>query len=74
MNGEEELETYVKQISRQAHLQAETRDGHKVSAEANRGARRNSTAKDNGAEAIGLYRTEFFFMNRVELPDEEIPV
>jgi phosphotransferase system enzyme I (PtsI) len=28
-------------------------------------------AKDNGAEAIGLYRTEFFFMNRVELPDEE---
>ena len=26
------------------------------------------SAKDNGAEAIGLYRTEFFFMNRLELP------
>ena len=69
---QEELETYVKQISRQAHLQAETRDGHKVSAEANIEVLEEIVAaKDNGAEAIGLYRTEFFFMNRVELPDEE---
>ncbi len=28
-------------------------------------------SKDNGAEAIGLYRTEFFFMNRADMPDEE---
>ncbi len=69
---QEELETYVKQISRQAHLRAETRDGHKVSAEANIEVLEEIVAaKDNGAEAIGLYRTEFFFMNRVELPDEE---
>lgn len=26
---------------------------------------------DNGAEAIGLYRTEFLYMNSKELPDEE---
>lgn len=25
----------------------------------------------NGAEGIGLYRTEFFYLNRTELPDEE---
>lgn len=69
---QEELETYVKQISRQAHLHAETRDGHRVSAEANIEVLEEIVAaKDNGAEAIGLYRTEFFFMNRVELPDEE---
>jgi phosphotransferase system enzyme I (PtsI) len=28
-------------------------------------------ARDNGAEGIGLYRTEFFFMNRADFPDEE---
>ena len=69
---QEELEAYVKQISRHAHLHAETRDGHRVSAEANIEVLEEIVAaKDNGAEAIGLYRTEFFFMNRVELPDEE---
>ncbi len=69
---QEELEAYVKQISRHAHLHAETRDGHRVSAEANiEVVEEIVAAKDNGAEAIGLYRTEFFFMNRVELPDEE---
>ena len=69
---QEELEAYVKQISRHAHLHAETRDGHRVSAEANIEVLEEiAAAKDNGAEAIGLYRTEFFFMNRVEFPDEE---
>ena len=69
---QEELEAYVKQISRHAHLHAETRDGHRVNAEANIEVLEEIVAaKDNGAEAIGLYRTEFFFMNRVELPDEE---
>ena len=27
--------------------------------------------KKNGAEGIGLYRTEFFYINKTELPDEE---
>jgi len=30
-----------------------------------------SSAKDHGAEGIGLYRTEFFYMNRDDLPSEE---
>jgi phosphotransferase system enzyme I (PtsI) len=69
---QEELEAYVKQIGRHAHLAAETIDAHKVGAEANIEILEEVvTAKNNGAEAIGLYRTEFFFMNRVELPDEE---
>ncbi len=29
------------------------------------------TAKANGAAGVGLYRTEFLFMNRGDLPDEE---
>lgn len=69
---QEELEAYVRQISRHAHLPAETRDNHKVSAEANiEMLEEVVAARDCGAEAIGLYRTEFFFMNRVELPNEE---
>jgi len=69
---QEELEAYIKNIGRHAHLPAETQDGVRVSAEANIEVLEEIVAaKDNGAEAIGLYRTEFFFMNRVELPDEE---
>src|SRR5208337_161051 len=69
---QEELEAYVKQITRHAHLPAETLDGHRVGAEANIEVLEEVVAaKDNGAEAIGLYRTEFFFMNRLEFPDEE---
>jgi phosphotransferase system enzyme I (PtsI) len=69
---QQEMEAYVRQISRHAHLPAETRDGHRVTAEANIEVLEEAvSAKDNGAEAIGLYRTEFFFMNRAELPDEE---
>jgi phosphotransferase system enzyme I (PtsI) len=30
-----------------------------------------ATVKKNGAEGIGLYRTEFFYINKTELPDEE---
>ncbi|SPF38572.1 Phosphoenolpyruvate-protein phosphotransferase [Syntrophobacter sp. SbD1] len=69
---QDELEAYIKQISRHAHLPAVTRDAHRVGAEANIELLEEVVAaKDNGAEAIGLYRTEFFFMNRMELPDEE---
>ncbi|MGH8459294.1 MAG: phosphoenolpyruvate--protein phosphotransferase, partial [Nevskiales bacterium] len=31
----------------------------------------NLAAHDNGAEGVGLYRTEFLYMNRERMPDEE---
>lgn len=69
---QDEIETYVKEINRKAHLPAQTRDGHHVGVEANIELLEEVVAaKDNGAEGVGLYRTEFFFMNRKELPDEE---
>lgn len=69
---QEQLEAYLKEISRVAHLPARTVDGHLVSVEANIELIEEVVAvKDNGAEGIGLYRTEFFFMNRTEAPDEE---
>lgn len=68
----EELENYLKQISRLAHLPARTVDGHTLRVEANIELIEEIVAvKDNGAEGIGLYRTEFSFMNRTDLPDEE---
>ncbi|WP_162045790.1 phosphoenolpyruvate-protein phosphotransferase PtsI [Vibrio taketomensis] len=53
-------------------LHAETLDGHRVEVCGNIG-----TVKDcdgiirNGGEGVGLYRTEFLFMDRTALPTEE---
>ncbi|WP_456296046.1 phosphoenolpyruvate-protein phosphotransferase PtsI [Vibrio sp. AK197] len=53
-------------------LPAETTDGHRVEVCGNIG-----TVKDcqgvlrNGGEGVGLYRTEFLFMDRTSLPTEE---
>ncbi len=69
---QEELEGYLKEISRKSHLPARTLDGYEVVVEANMELLEEVVAvKDNGAEGVGLYRTEFLFMNRADLPDEE---
>ena len=47
-------------------------DGHKITLAANIGTPDDVIgANDNGAEAIGLYRTEFLYMNSQALPTEE---
>ncbi len=63
---------YRRELESLAILPAVTRDGHKVRVEANielldeiQGLRRY------GAEGIGLYRTEFLYMNRDRPPSEE---
>jgi len=69
---QEEFENYLKEISRKAHLPARTQDGYHIKVEANIELLEEVVgAKDHGAQGIGLYRTEFFFMNRKEFPDEE---
>ncbi len=68
----EEFESYIRVIGTTAHLKARTQDEHLISVEANIELLGEvASAKENGAEGIGLYRTEFFFMNRVDFPDEE---
>ncbi|WP_353615840.1 putative PEP-binding protein, partial [Escherichia coli] len=53
-------------------LPAITRDGHQVEVCANMGTVRDGEGADrNGAEGVGLYRTEFLFMDRDALPTEE---
>ena len=49
-----------------------TTDGHRVELAANIGTPEDAKgANTNGAEGVGLYRTEFLYMDRVELPTEE---
>ncbi|MCR4338183.1 MAG: phosphoenolpyruvate--protein phosphotransferase [Candidatus Omnitrophica bacterium] len=53
-------------------LPAETKDGKKVSILANLELPEEiPMILSLGAEGIGLYRTEYFYMNRVDLPSEE---
>ncbi|WP_241580167.1 phosphoenolpyruvate-protein phosphotransferase PtsI [Rosenbergiella nectarea] len=53
-------------------LPAITLDGHHVEVCANIGTVRDvAGAERNGAEGVGLYRTEFLFMDRESLPSEQ---
>lgn len=53
-------------------LPAVTLDGRQVDVCANIGTIRDiAGAERNGAEGVGLYRTEFLFMDRDQLPSEE---
>ncbi len=76
------LYEYGQLILRQATLQqrlrdllhepAVTLDGHRVLLNANiEQAGDAAQVKDNGAEGVGLFRTEYLFLNREHLPGEE---
>ncbi|WP_284443252.1 phosphoenolpyruvate-protein phosphotransferase PtsI [Buchnera aphidicola] len=53
------------------NLHATTIDGHNIKIGSNIGSLKDiDSAKKNGAECIGLYRTEFLFMGRNSLPTE----
>lgn len=54
------------------HLEARTRDGRRIEVAANLGSASEAEgALGWGAEGVGLFRTEFLFMERDELPPEE---
>jgi len=51
---------------------AETKDGRKITLSANiEFAYESDLAKNNGAKGVGLFRTEFFYMNASGAPNEE---
>jgi len=79
---EEKLEHYKKERQRYLdqmdelkkikNLPAQTRDGHRVEVSANIGTPKDvEGALNNGAEGIGLYRSEFLYMDRDSMPGEE---
>lgn len=80
--SEEELATYKQKQQQFAAQKAEwaklvnektvTKDGVHVELAANIGTPQDlDGVLSNGAEGIGLYRTEFLYMGRTELPSEE---
>ena len=59
-------------ITREGHFQAESTDGVPLEVMANIELPEEVFAvKDYGGDGIGLYRTEFQYMNRAEFPSEE---
>ncbi|CAO96144.1 phosphoenolpyruvate-protein phosphotransferase PtsI [Erwinia tasmaniensis] len=60
------------ELAKLKDLPAITLDGHQVEVCANIGTVRDvAGAERNGAEGVGLYRTEFLFMDRESLPSED---
>jgi phosphoenolpyruvate-protein phosphotransferase len=54
------------------HVEARTRDGRRIEVSANLGSASGAEeALSWGAEGVGLFRTEFLFMEREELPSED---
>ncbi|UDG81053.1 Phosphoenolpyruvate-protein phosphotransferase [Candidatus Hartigia pinicola] len=70
--SDEEYQKEKNALTKLKDLPATTLDGHQVKVCANISTVRDILgAKRNGAEGIGLYRTEFLFMDRDSLPTEE---
>jgi phosphotransferase system enzyme I (PtsI) len=66
------IKTMEREVLKYASLPAETRDGVRVRLHANiEMVEEVSSAKNHGAEGIGLYRTEILYLNRKDLPTEE---
>ena len=64
--------TVLAQARQTAHEPAVTRDGHRVEVVANVGSvEAAQAALEAGAEGVGLLRTEFLYLERDHLPDEE---
>ena len=69
---QEDLASEKEALERFKHVEGRTSDGRRIEVSANLGS--SSEAEDAlswGAEGVGLFRTEFLFMERDELPDED---
>jgi len=67
-----ELKTYEKKFGASTPLPAQTRRGHQVKLSANiEMLEEIPLVLSHGAAGIGLYRTEFFYINRQKLPTED---
>ncbi|MBM3253744.1 MAG: phosphoenolpyruvate--protein phosphotransferase [Candidatus Omnitrophica bacterium] len=65
-------EEFRKRLLKLKNLPCETLDGHRIELSANIEFPEEIPAVlQHGSEGIGLYRTEYFYMNRTDLPDEE---
>lgn len=69
---EADYKAYVKELSELKDQKAETTDGHVVELVGNIGSPADvEGVHKNGGKGVGLYRTEFLYMNSDVMPDEE---
>ena len=69
---QEEEKKYCASLTRLKEAPAETRNGEPVRLQANIELSRDfETVREVGASGVGLYRTEFLYMNRESPPEEE---
>ncbi len=62
----------ISELDKLKSLPAETKDGHRIALAANiEFPEEIPSVLAHGAEGIGLYRTEYFYLNRADLPTEE---
>lgn len=67
-----ELWKHVLELKNVRHAESRTRDGHRIQLMANIELPEDlKLYRKTGGDGIGLYRTEFLYMNRPEAPDEE---
>jgi len=68
----EKFANMEKGLARLRNLPSETKDGHRIVLSANIELPQEiPSVIHHGAEGIGLYRTEYFYMNKQGLPSEE---
>jgi phosphotransferase system enzyme I (PtsI) len=69
---QEKLAAEAARLEEYTHIEASTKDGRRIEVAANIGSAGEAEgALAWGAEGVGLFRTEFLFMQRPELPTEE---
>ena len=69
---QEKVAAVKAELAKLKELPAETLDGHRIEVAGNIGTIRDvDGVLRNGGESVGLYRTEFLFMDRASLPGEE---
>lgn len=68
----DDFEAHISSLSRYKSLPTKTKDGKAITLLANAELPEDlSTISNAGAQGIGLYRTEFLYMNRLAPPEEE---
>lgn len=72
-NKQREYQSYHDQILKSGYLPAQTLDAVTIKIEANiEFVEEAASALDYGADGIGLYRTEFLYLQQKEYPSEEL--
>ena len=67
-----EFVAYKEELKKLVNEKTVTTDGHHVELVANIGSAKDLVGvKENGGEGVGLFRTEFLYMESAELPTEE---